>query len=303
MNSILTMYFSGKISHIIKFICYSVLGGVLVLRRDDAHRVKVYHGKAYIDCDVDGDNDSNTCLSDFTVVHSFRFNAGYVFGSALCIAGIMSLVEIIYHKQHMYSNIYYYDAIVVNTLLTFGIAVVCGTQELATLVLLMLNVFMYESAIYVHDIGFWNSGTFDGYNHWGRISILILLNVVTWVVILSGLIEYWVNSTTELPMFIPTIGIIGFINMILMRFFHYHYIYGTIPGKIVDVTDKESQKLFDKEPYNNKSSQTKYETLLKVNPFVVEWGDSWKNICNLLFRMTVGIAFFVGTNTIKITYR
>lgn len=296
-------YFSGKLSQLIKFTCYSVLGGLLVLKRDDAHRVKVYHGQAYIDCDVDGDDNPDTCLSDFTVISAIRFNAGYVFGAALCIAAMLSLAELLYHKQHVYSKIYYYDAIVVNSLLTFGIAVICGTQEIATLILLMLNTFMYEAAIYVHDMGFWESGTFEGYNHWGRISILILLNFVTWVVILAGMIEYWAKSSSQIPVFIPIIGIVGFIHMIFMRLFHYRYFYGTVPGKIVDVSDKESQQLFDDKPYNKKASQTKYETLTKVNPFVVDWGDSWKNILNIVFRFIVGLTFIVGTNSIKITYQ
>lgn len=296
-------YFSGKLSQIIKFSCYSVLGGLLVLRRDYAHRVNVYHGQAFIDCDVDGDNNPDTCLSDFTVISAFRFNAGYVFGAALCLSAIFSLVELLYQKNHMYSKVYYLDAIVVNSLMTFGIAVVCGTQEAATLVLLMLNTFMYEAAIYIHDIGFWSSGTFEGFSHWGRISVLILMNFVTWSVILAGLIEYWAKSSSQIPSFIPVLGIFGFVHMLLLRTFHYRYFYGTVPGKIIDVSDKESQKLFDNEPYNTKSSQTKYETLLKVNPFVVDWGDSWKNILNLGFRFSVALAFFIGTNTIKITYQ
>jgi magnesium-transporting ATPase (P-type) len=294
-------YFSGKLSQLIKFTCYSIIGGMMVLRRDDAHRVKVYHGQAYIDCNVDGDNDPNTCLSDFTVLSSFRFNAGYVFGSAFCIAAVLSLVELLKHKQHAYSVIHYYDAIIVNSLITFGIAVICGTQELSTLVLLGLNTFMYEAGIYVHDIGYWNSGTFEGYKHWGRISVLMLLNIITWAVILTGLIEYW--SKSNIPKFIPTLGVFGMIHIIMLRIFHYRFFYGTVPGKIVDVSDKEAQKLFDDKPYSTKASQTKYETLVKVKPFVVDWGDSWKNIINLTFRMVIGLVFFVGTNTIKITYR
>lgn len=294
-------YFSGKLSQLIKFTCYSVIGGMLVLRRDDAHRVQVYHGQAYIDCKVDGDNDPNTCLSDFTVVSSFRFNAAYVFGSAFCISALFSLIELLLHKEHMYSVVYYYDAILVNSLLTFGIAVICGTQELSTLVLLALNTFMYEAGIYVHDMGFWKSGTFVGYNHWGRISVLILLNVITWLVILSGLIEYW--SKSDLPKFIPTLGIFGIVHMIMLRTFHYHYFYGTVPAKISRVSDKESQKLFDNEPYNARASQTKYESLVKVDPFVVDWADSWKNIINFSFRTIIGLVFYIGTNTMKITYK
>lgn len=275
----------------------------MVIRRDDAHRVKVYHGQAYIDCNVDGDNNTSTCLSDFTVVSAFRFNAGYVFGSALCIAAMLSLVELLNHKHHMYSKIYYYDSIIVNSLLTFAIAVVCGTQEASTLILLILNTIMYEAAIYIHDIGFWTTGTFVGYNHWGRISVLILLNVVTWVVILVGLIEYWSKSSSQIPSFVPVIGIFGFLHMSLIRFFHYRYFYGTVPSKIIDVGDKESQNLFGKEKYNMKSSRSKYDTLIKVDPFVVDWGDSWKNVINLTFRFVMGLTFFVGTNTIKITYK
>ena len=72
---------------------------------------------------------------------------------------------------------------------------------------------MYEAGVYVHDIGYWNSSTFEGYNHWGRISVLILLNVITWGVILSGLIEYWAKS--DIPKFIPMLGIVGMIHMIM----------------------------------------------------------------------------------------
>lgn len=294
-------HFSGKLSQLIKFVCYGTMGGFLVIRRDDAHRVKVYHGQAFLDCDVDGDNDSNTCLSDFTVLGTMQVNAGYVFGAALCIAAILSLGDLATHKEHMYSKVYYYDAIVVNSILTFGIAVVCGTQELSTLILLCLSTFMYETGIYVHDMGFWASGIFVGYNHWGRVSVLIMLNVITWSVILSGLIEYWVKS--DLPKFIPTVGVFGFIHMVMMRLFHFRYFYGTVPGKLSTVSDKEVVTMFDKGPYSIEASKTKYETLIKIKPFVVDWGDSWKNILNLTFRMIVGILFFVGTDTVKITYR
>jgi hypothetical protein len=294
-------YFSGKLSQMIKFICYAVLGGMMVLRRDNAHRVKIYHGQAYIDCDVDGDNNKNTCLSDFTVVSSFRFNAGYVLGTAFCIAAIMSLVELARHKTHMYSTFYYYDAIIVNSLLTFCIAVICGTQELSTLILLSLTTFVYEAGIYIHDIGYWKSETYSSYDHWGRISVLIFLNIITWSIIITGLVEYWNKS--DLPIFISILGIVGAIHMMMLRIFHYRYFYGTLPAKIEDVNDKESQKLFDNEPYNSKSSQTKYETVVKVSPYVIEWNDHWKNVINITFRLIIGIVFYIGTDEIIITYQ
>lgn len=295
------LHFSGKVSLLLKFICYAIIGIFMITRRDNSHRVKVYHGQAYIDCNVDNDNNSDTCLSDFTVLSAFRFNAGYVFGSAFCIAALLSLYEVLRHKQHMYSTVYYFDAIIVNSIITFGIAVLCGTQELSTLVLLVLNTFMYEAGVYVHDIGYWNSSTFEGYNHWGRISVLILLNVITWGVILSGLVEYWAKS--DIPKFIPMLGIVGMIHMIMLRTLHFRFFYGTVPGKIVNVSDQESQKLFDTKPYSAKASQTKYTTLVKTDPYVVDWGDSWKNIINITFRVFVGLVFYVGTDTIKITYK
>ena len=140
------IYITGRLSNLVLAVSYALMGGFLVLRRDDAHRVKIYHSRAYINCDVDGDDDPSTCISDYTVVRTFSFNAGYVFGSALVISAILALVQMGLQKNHMYSRVYYIDTIISNSLMTFAVAVVSGIQGMFPLVLMMmntLNLFVY----------------------------------------------------------------------------------------------------------------------------------------------------------------
>jgi len=294
------LYFSGRLSHIIKFFMYTIFTSIMLIRKDDSHRVRVYHGKAYIDCDVDGDNNSGTCLSDFTVISAFRFNAGYVFGAAFLFAAIIALLEVIQHKRHMFSTLIYYDNVVVNSLITFGVAVIAGTQEASTLILLVLISILYESSIYVHDMGFWGSPSNTSYNHWGRIVVIILFNMITWCVVLAGLIEYWISSASQLPIFVPMLGMVGMAHMLMVRIFHYRYFYGMIPYKIRHASVVETTRLFD-DKFD--SGINKYDLVVKHDPYVVDWGDSWKNILNVSFRFIVGTIFIVGTNNVKIIYR
>ena len=280
-------------------VSYAIMGGFLVLRRDNAHRVKIYHSRAYINCDVDGDNDPYTCISDYTVVRTFSFNAGYVFGSALVLSSIFSIIQMGLQKKHVYSTIYYADTIISNSLMTFAVAVVSGIQGMFPLILMMMNTTMYESGIYLHDMGFWNSPANKPYNNRGRLLILILLNFFTLSVNVFAVIDYW--SVSKIPVFIPMVMLIWFAHFIMLRFVSFRYFYGTMLAVLKRGIKSERMSFFDKDEAG--SGITKYQLVVKEEPFSIDHFDSWKNGINFFFKMTVAATFFIGTNNVKIYYK
>lgn len=288
--------FTGKLSNLIKFFFYLSLGTFLLVRNDSAHKVKIYHGQAYIDCEIDGDDNTNTCVSDFTVKDALYFSSDFMLGLAMSFAALFSLLDLLIKKSHKYSIFQYTDAVIVNPLFIFTVAVLCGNQELSTLILIGINTFMCESGIYIHDMGYWKSRSDKKYNHSKRINVLIVLNMITWSVIFIGLIDYWRFSS--IPLYIPFMASLCLIHIFSLRLFHYKYFYRTIAGKLQPKVFAENKKLIaTPEIY-----ETKYEKILKLDPYVVDWGDSVKNILNLFFRTSIILIFIVGTNYVKITY-
>jgi len=279
-------------------VLYASMGLMLVTRRDMAHRVKIFHGQAYIDCAVDGDDNSNTCVSDFTVEKTFNFNAGYSFGASLLVSALMSFGQSFFHREHMYSTLSYVDSVIGTSLMTFSVAVVTGGQGMSTLILMILNTTMYEIGIYLHDIGYWNGQAADTYNYRGRYILLVMLNFITLGVNIAALVEYWLISS--IPAFIPLIGLTWFLHFIMMRFFTFRYFYGTLPG-IIKKSRREERSMF--KDSGDDTGVTRFYVVNKEDEFVIDWFDSWKGGINLFFKLFVSITFYVGTNTIKITYK
>lgn len=292
-------YLTGRISLIIIGIIYFAVGILLVKKRDDAHRVEIYHSQAYIDCDVDGDNDPNTCVSDYTVVKTFRFNAGYVFGSSLIISGFFSFLQALLQKNHGYSVIYYVDTLISNSIMTFAVAVISGIQGLFILIMMMLNTFMYEMGIYLHDIGYWNGNAIVPYHNKKRFLLLVLINLMTLSVNVAALIEYW--SVSIIPFFIPLIMFLWFSHFVMLRFITYKYFYGTLPPVVKRGIDKkESELVFFK---GNVPDMPRYDLIRKIEPYVIDWYDHWKYSINLFFKISIGLLFYISTENIKITYK
>lgn len=289
------IYISGKLSLLIMGILYSIVGLLLVTRRDGAHRVKIFHGQAYIDCAVDGDDDPDTCVSDFTVEKTFNFNAGYVFGSSLLMSGFFHVVQAFIHESHHYSKLSYVDALLSTSLMTFCVAVVTGGQGMSTLVLMILNTAMYEIGIYLHDMGFWEGKANDPYNYRGRYLLLVTLNAITLGVNIVALTEYWWVSS--IPVFIPMIGLTWYLHFIMLRFFSYRYFYATLPS-IIRKAQREERSMFKTD-----GDLTRYYAVRKEDQYVIDWFDSWKNGINFFFKMFVSLTFYLGTNSIKITYK
>ena len=293
------VYFSGRISNLIMATSYAVMGGLLVLRRDEAHRVKIYHSRAYINCDVDGDDDPYTCISDYTVVKTFSFNAGYVFGSALVISAILSLIQMGLQKSHVYSTVYYTDTVISNSLMTFAVAVVSGIQGMFPLILMMMNTTMYEAGIYLHDMGYLNSLAGEPYNNKAKLFVLILLNLFTLSVNIFAVIDYWAVSV--IPAFIPMVMLIWFTHFIMLRFVSFRFFYGTTSAILKRGMKSERDSFFKNK--GDGSDITKYQVILKEEPFSIDHFDSWKNGINFFFKMTIAATFFVGTNNVKIYYK
>ena len=298
----MAFYKSGRVSLLVLAIIYAVVGGLLIVRRDEVHRVKVYHGQAYIDCAVDNDDDPYTCVSDYTVIKLFSFNAAYVFGASLILSSIFAIIQMAVQVDHMYSTVYYVDTMFTNSLMTFAVAVVTGVQSTSTLVLMMLNTIMYETGMYIHDVGFWKSSSTVPYNRRGRLLIYITLNFITLAVNLAALIEYWHVST--IPLFIPLIMLMWFIHFIMLRYFTFRYFYGTSAGIMKRGLKSERISLFGEgEGTPAGEGKTRYEVVSREADFAIDWHDSWKNAINFFFKVSVGIIFYVGTNRVKIVYK
>lgn len=294
----MTVFITGRISLLVLAVLYSIAGGLLILRRDTAHRVKIYHQQAYIDCAVDGDDDPYTCVSDYTVVKTLSFNAGYVFGWSLLMSGILSLLQIMFQRNHVYSTVYYVDTVVSNSIMTFAVAVVTGVQGLSTLILMMMNTIVYELGMYYHDRKYWESPCDVPYNRRGRFFTYALLNLITLSINLAATIEYW--HVSHIPSFIPLIMLVWFTHFIMLRYFAYRYFYGTLPAVLKKGLKSERDTLFEKV---GETPSTKYDIIVKEDSFCIDWHDSWKNAINFFFKMSIGLVFYIGTNNVKITYK
>jgi hypothetical protein len=289
------IYMSGRFSLMTMVCLYGVVGIFLVLRRDNAHRVQIFHSQAYIDCDVDGDSDTHTCVSDFTVIKAFSFNTGYVFGATLILSAIITFARMCKQRAHVYSMLSYLDAVINNTMMTIAVAVVTGIQGLSTLVLMTLNTIMYETGIYLHDRGYWESKANTPYNNRGRLLTLITLNAITMSVNIASLVDYW--SVSDIPVFIPFILISWIICFGLLRYFTVRYFYGTLPVVLRKGNGNERDTLF------NDTQLTKYDVISKEDPYIIDWHESWKNGIIFFSKMVVAVSFYVGTNNIKIYYK
>lgn len=293
------IYITGRISLFVMAALYITLGALLVIRKDDAHRVKIYHSQAYIDCDVDGDNDSSTCVSDYTVVKTLAFNAGYVFGSSLLVSGLISLTQMLIREDHVYSSVFYIDTLISNSIMTFAVAVVSGIQGLFTLILMMLNTLMYEAGIYLHDKWFWETSVNCPYRNKAKLAVLIILNAITLGVNVAALIDYW--TVSQIPAFIPILMLLWVIHFFFLRYFSYRYFYSTLAGIINTSRKSERNSLFQKS--QTEEGLTRYEVIVKEDPMVIEWFDTWKNGINFFFKAAIGLTFYIGTNSVKITYK
>jgi hypothetical protein len=292
------VYITGRISLFVMTAVYATVGILLIVRRDNAHRVKIYHSQAYIDCDIDGDDDSSTCVSDYTVVKTMGFNAGYVFGTALLISAAVSFAQIFIQRDHVYSKVYYIDTVLSNSIMTFAVAVVTGIQGLFTLILMMLNTTMYELGIYLHDKWYWETESSCPYHNKGKLVVIMTLNLITMTVNLAALIDYW--SVSSIPAFIPLIMLLWYIHFFMLRYFSYRYFYDTLPEVLSRGAHSESNSLFDK---SSGSETTRYEVVVKEDPFVIDWLDSWKYGLNFAFKIAVALCFYIGTNHVQITYK
>jgi hypothetical protein len=274
-------------------VVYGIVGLLIITRRNLSHRVKIYHGQAYIDCAVDGDSDPNTCVSDYTVEKTFTFNAGYSFGTSLLLSSFFHFVQAAVHEKHHYSKVSYLDALLSTSLMTFSIAVITGSQGLSALILMILNTIMYEVGIYVHDMEFWKGLAVEPYQFRIRYLMLISLNATTLGVNVAALIEYW--SVSHIPVFIPLIGVSWYLQFIMLRFFTYRYFYATLPS-IIRSAQREERSMF------KSGDVDRFHAIRKEDQYVIDWFDSWKGGISFFFKIFVTLIFYVGTNAIQITY-
>lgn len=275
--------------------------------------MRIYHGQAFLDCDVDGDNDSRTCVSDFQVVDSFPIDSGLLLAVAMLVSAIFAVAKFSKSKLHSYSVIRYYDSMITSPMFLVIVATISGTQEMSTLAAILMNSFMVEGGIYVHDMGYWNSRADKKYLQWHRLIVLHLLSIVNWSIVVGLMIEYAVEST--LPVFIPFLSIFGLVYTILLRLTHYKYFYGTLSGHLKkmmvlnnvddeddDPEDDNENSMFKKKKH---SFYTKYEIIKKESgdPEVIDFGETWPNLLSTVYKFLLCLVFYLGTNSVEIYYK
>jgi len=290
------VHFSGRGAAVLRATIYFSLGITVFVRRDDAHRVRLYHGHAYIDCDVDGDNDPNTCLSDFTVVPTSIFNAGYVVGGALLAAAFLGVCDAIWNTPHRASAFVYIDGVLVNAALNFAIAATCGVQESLTLALMVLLTGLLYIGVATADRLTWMSPARSR----TVIADLVFMasSLVIWFVILYSLDDYW--ATSYLPLYIPCMAAVACVAEFFNRYFVWSYFHRAVPRSLRLVDPEEDASLFGQK--SNAFSVPLLESLDRADPYVIDWFDSVRNLSNLIARALVGVLFYFGTNDVTIKY-
>lgn len=295
-GNMVVVHFSGRGAAVLRALVYFSLGITVFVRKDDAHRVRLYHGHAYIDCEVDGDNDPGTCLSDFTVVPISIFNAGYVVGGALLAAAFLSVCDAIWNTAHRASYFVYLDGVIVNAALNFAIAATCGVQESLTLALMVLLTGLLYLGVATADRLTWASPARSR----TVVADLVFLasSLVVWFVILYSLNDYW--STSYLPLYIPSMAAVACVAEFFNRWYVWSFFHRSVPNSLRILDPEEDASLFGQK--SNAFSVPLLESLDRSDPFVVDWFDSVRNLSNLIARTLIGILFYVGTNDITIKY-
>lgn len=291
---------SGKISLLFYGASYAVMSLLLVRNREDAYRVKIAHGQMYIDCDVDGDDNKNTCVTDFTVEKVYIFNTAYVLGASLAVSAVCMILQSFLHRRRcMTCKLYYVDAVVATTLFTLAIAVVAGLQELSTLVLLLLNTLMYHLGCYVHDHEFWGSSVMEYKNSMWFFIVLTVINAVTLSVILLNLLLSHVVSYVHT--FVSFMTIVWIAHFFIVVYVGFRNKYSTVPSIVERSARLNKQKTMvsiGRAP----PMSTVFEVVKDNEPNVLDFFHSIRYFVDFSMKLTIAVAFYLSTENLIITF-
>lgn len=270
---------------ILEIFLYLSISIALLINRNTVHRVQIYTSEAYLNCNIDGDNNISTCVSDYGVSESFAVNASYVFGYVLLI-GVLFMIASFYlfHLRHV-------GNIIINSIIIICITVICGAQELSVLLLLWINILLYEIGIYSHNTEFWQQPSTSEYTSKSKIFILSALHLINWGVIFMYLILYMYNS--PIPNFIPLLPIFAFTHFIIKRAFHLKYYYGSVLGKFKNNSEIKGM-------VNNNS--TRLDVIMKYERELLNHDLYWSIGIDTGFRLCYFLIYYLGTNNTTIRY-
>lgn len=269
---------SGRITKIVIFLIYGVLGSLIILSEKLRNtKIQLFQAKAFLDCDVDNDNDENTCVSSYTLDRSIEIPLQVFVACAYIISSLSYFLMIVVHVNHELSIFKYVDNILSNTIFMFTFALIGGIQEVKFLAILTTCIFTLELLYAYHDFNLDTSIT-------GKLFITIwILQIVIWTTIIVSTALYIVNAY-PIPWFIPTYVYIGLTFNIMIRIFHLRFYYHIIPKKL---------------GYNRVET---YKTIQQEQPFYIDWSESWTNTMFLLQRISIGMILHFGLNQYKISY-
>lgn len=290
----MVLLFAGRLSAAVRAAAYMALSITLFTYDGGSHRVKIFHSQAFIDCAVDGDGDPNTCVSDFTVLPSFTFDAAYVFGGAFLAAAACAMHDII--KAPGPSRALYVESTVADALFGGGIAVVCGTQEVSTLALLVSISAILHGATYAHDQLVWGSP------RRARpaplyAAVFLAVTCIHWSVILVALWDYWARSS--LPLYIPMLGVTGAAHALVTRLQHANF-YSRVLPSLDPGTGADTESLHGS--VITRSTPTLLQRISKTEPTLLAWHDSERHVANAVERVLVAALFLYGSARVDIDY-
>ena len=275
--------FSGKISHLVLF-CFYITASILLISESymsqhhiNHYEIELFQAKSFLDCEVDHDNNRNTCVSAYTLVPSIKLPIQIFLTTAFGLAALFRLGMFAVHQNHSFSVFKYMDNVSVNTILIFTMCVIGGIQEVKFISVITIAIFCIELLYAYHDFNLDTSITTSLYiTTW-------ILQVTIWFVILLATGFYVVNSH-QLPIYIPLYVFIGIGFHIIAKLFHARFFYHLVPRKI------------------GYDSIKTYETIRQTIPYYIDWSESWANIIYLLQRGCLIIFYVLLAKDYRIIY-
>ena len=269
---------SGKISKAFLCITYFTISILLITDiKINNFYIQLFQAKSFIDCDVDLDNSTHTCVSAYTLERSIKVPIQTIVASSFALASIFQFCLLVIHQSRDISIFKYLDNIIVNSINYFLICIIGGIQEVKFLILLITCVFCIELLYTYHDYNLDTAITSK------LCFTLWIIQFCIWIIIFFSTGFYVLNSY-PIPTFIPLYVYYGLAFILFIKVFHLRFYYYLIPKKI---------------GYNQVET---HETIKNSSPLYYDWLESWCNIAYLLQRCGLAAIYYYGSKEYHITY-
>lgn len=238
----------------------------------DVPPIRIYRNKAVLDCDIDFDDNSKTCLSTLSVIYMFDIYPFMYLGLIYCFNTCIQALSIyMYYPGHINFVRYIENAAFASA--SVFVITLAGVQNLYTLLWVFVIILATDLLNFVIDITILFSDRTDERIHMDVLLITSRIVFVSiWLHSLLVLYEYAKNET--MPWHLLVIPIVYFILQVMIKYKEY-----TI------------QNMF-RSKRDNAYFSTKDRT----------FGSDIHSSLNVLLRITLPLLYYAGTRKFTVKF-